>query len=261
VLTAYPADAGLAALLAAAAQGVPDADAVTDEGTRHRIWCIADAGRIAALSTALARFEAIYIADGHHRSAAAARVFREYGAGDGHFLTVAFPADRLRILGYYRVVKDLAGLTAEAFLDRCGAAFTVTAATAPVAPEHRGVFGLFVADRWYRLELAAPPAASASPVDRLDVALLSARLLQPVLGIGDERTDPRIDFVGGGRGLGELERRVRSGEAAAAISLFPTAFDDVIAVADAGQVMPPKSTWFEPKLADGLLSLPLDGGA
>jgi uncharacterized protein (DUF1015 family) len=259
VLTAYPPEPTLAALLADAIAETADADAdaVTDDGTRHRIWRIGDSSRVAALKAVLARFEALYIADGHHRSAAGARVFREFGAGDGHFLTVAFPADRLRILGYHRLVKDLGGLSAEAFLDRCGDAFAIAPAAAPVAPERRGVYGLFVGERWYRLELKALPAASAAPVARLDVTQLSACLLRPVLGIGDERTDPRIEFVGGGRGLGELERRVRSGEAAAAFSLFPTAFADVIAVADAGQVMPPKSTWFEPKLADGLLSLPL----
>ncbi len=257
VLTAYPPEPTLAALLADAAAGTADADAVTDEGTRHRIWRIGDPDRVAALKAVLARFDAIYIADGHHRSAAGARVFREFGAGDGHFLTVAFPADRLHILGYHRLVKDLGGLAADAFLARCANAFAMAPAAAPVAPERRGVYGLFIGEQWYRLELKTTLPAAASPVARLDVTQLSERLLRPVLGIDDERTDPRIDFVGGGRGLGELERRVRCGEAVAAFSLFPTAFADVIAVADAGEVMPPKSTWFEPKLADGLLSLPL----
>ena len=202
---------------------------------------------------------AIYIADGHHRSAAAARRVREgrARAADARFLIVSFPADQLKILDYNRVVRDLAGLTPEAFLERISTAFTVSPAPGLCRPEGRGAFTMFLDGQWYRLGLKQPPDPALSARERLDVSLLYDRMLAPVLGIGDPRTDPRIDFVGGGRGLAALEERVRSGEAAVAFALYPTAFADVIAVANAGDVMPPKSTWFEPKLADGLLSLPL----
>jgi uncharacterized protein (DUF1015 family) len=259
VLLANPPDEALNALLRAVTETEPVADAYTDEGTRHRVWRVGEDKPIAAIAAAFSRFTALHIADGHHRSAAAARLFRESGAGDGHFLAVAFPANQLRILGYHRIVRDLGAMSVEAFLTRLEGRFRVVAQETAVTPERRGVFGLCLGGRWYRLEYTEPPAADASPVDRLDVSVLSAHVLRPILGIVDERTDPRIDFVGGGRGVGELERQVRAGAAAAAFALFPTHFADVVAVADAGDVMPPKSTWFEPKLADGLLSLPLSG--
>lgn len=257
VLAAFAPDQQVSEILAAATAAAPIADATTDEGTRHQVWRLDDLDTERRLRDHFAAEDAIYIADGHHRSAAAARVYRQHGAGDGHFLVIAFPENELRILGYNRIVRDLNGMDREAFLAACGQAFAIAPADAAVLPGERSTFGMFLDGRWFNLSLRQPPGAAASPVDRLDVSLLSRHLLEPVLGIGDPRTDPRIDFVGGGRGLNDLERRVRSGEAAVAFSLFPTAFADVIAVADAGEVMPPKSTWFEPKLADGLLSLPL----
>jgi uncharacterized protein (DUF1015 family) len=200
---------------------------------------------------------AIWIADGHHQSAAAARVATARGEEDARFLLVSFPADEVRILDYNRVVRDLNGLDEAAFGAAVGERFTVARVEGAFRPERPGVFGMRLRASWYRLELRDPPASEASPVQKLDVSLLNDRLLAPVLGIGDPRTDPRIDFVGGGRGLKALEERVDGGDFAVAFALHPTRLADLIAVADAGLVMPPKSTWFEPKLADGLLSLPL----
>jgi uncharacterized protein (DUF1015 family) len=198
---------------------------------------------------------AIYIADGHHRSAAALRVAAQSG---GRFLIISFPAEEMRILGYNRVVRDLNGLGPQAFLDEVSRAFSVAPSSEPVLPRQPASFGLYLAGQWYTLDLRQPPAPDAGPVDRLDVSILMARILTPLLGIVDPRTDRRIDFVGGGRGLSDLARRVDADGWAVAFSLYPTAMADLMAVADAGAVMPPKSTWFEPKLADGLLSLPIE---
>jgi uncharacterized protein (DUF1015 family) len=263
VLAAYPAAPALDALLAAAARGEPDTDVLADGGVRHSIWPVRDRALVERIGALFDALPAIYIADGHHRSAAASRVAahrRRPGVDGSHewFLVVAFPHHELRILDYNRVVRDLGAMTLEELLAKLGAKFGVSASSAPVRPARHGEFGLYAGGKWHRLALKPELAAPADPVARLDVSLLTDHVLSPLLGIGDLRTDKRIDFVGGGRGLGELERRVDSGEMAAAFSLYPTRLEDLMAVADAGQVMPPKSTWFEPKLADGLLSHPLD---
>lgn len=261
VLVAHPADHALAAALATAADTTaPIADATTVDGTRHQLWPIAEPAAIGRIVDAFEAFEAIYIADGHHRSAAAARLVQSCGrseANDDRFLIVSFPTDALNILGYHRVVRDLGELSADVFLARLAAVCAYEPLPAAAAPTALGTCTMCLAGRWYHLSFRVPPMAGAPARDRLDVSRLSALILEPILGIADPRTDPRIDFVGGGRGLGELEARVRDGAAAVAFALYPTAFADVMAVADAGDVMPPKSTWFEPKLADGLLSLPL----
>ncbi len=267
VLVAYPDDAGVAAVLARVATGAPDLEAVTDDGTRHEIWVVAEEATLDDLTRRFEAMDAIYIADGHHRSAAAARVAESRrlsdpglpeGAAYETFLTVGFPASEVLILDYNRVVRDLNGLAASAFMSMVHTQFVVGETDGPARPTNRGMFGMYLDGQWYQLMLKDPPAAEAGPVERLDISLLSDRLLSPVLGIGDPRLDKRIDFVGGGRGLEALEQRVDSGEWAVAFALYPTALADLMAVADAGEVMPPKSTWFEPKLADGLLSLPLD---
>jgi uncharacterized protein (DUF1015 family) len=263
VLAAYPAVPVLDALLAEAARGQPDADVVADGGVRHSIWPVRDADAIARIGAAFDALPAIYIADGHHRSAAASRVAanRRRSSVDGShewFLVVAFPHHELRILDYNRVVRDLGGMGVADLLGKLRAKFAVAASGAQVRPARHGEFGLYAGGKWHRLTLKPELAAPADPVARLDVSLLTDHVLSPLLGIGDLRTDKRIDFVGGGRGLGELEKRVDSGEMAAAFSLYPTRLEDLMAVADAGRVMPPKSTWFEPKLADGLLSHVLD---
>lgn len=231
----------------------------------HTIWRVDEANSIAAISAAFERLQAIYIADGHHRSAAAARVAEERRSpqrptteSHDYFLTVVFPDDEVRIFDYNRVVRDLNGLSVSDLLQRLAEDFDVTSCEDSVVPPGPSTFGMFVENQWYRLELREELIPTRDPVARLDVSLLQDRILTPILGVGDPRTDPRIDFVGGVRGLGELEHRVQSGEQAVAFSLFPTGMDQLMAVADAGELMPPKSTWFEPKLADGLLSHVLD---
>ena len=259
VLAVHAPDGELAASVAAATAAPPLADATTDDGTRHQTWLIADPHAIAAITRSFEAMPAIYIADGHHRSAAAARVAEARAAtsnGGGRFLLVSFPANEVRILAYNRVVRDLGDLTSALFIARLDDSFVVTPEEAPVRPAARGEFGVYLAGQWLRLICRDAP--SGPPDERLDVSRLNRLVLSPVLSIGDTRTDPRIDFVGGGRGLGDLVRRVDTGEAAVAFVLHPTSLGELMAVADAGLVMPPKSTWFEPKLADGLLSLTLD---
>lgn len=266
VLTAYPAAPHVDSMLAEAAAGAPDVDVTADDGIVHRLWVLRDRRAIAQLTTAFDAMPALYIADGHHRSAAASRVAAARRAANPHptgeesyerFLSVIFPAHAMRILDYNRVVRHLNGLALPEFLSRVAERFAVTSSPGPEKPGRPGEFGLYAGGQWYRLVIRAE-RVPADPVARLDVSLLTDHLLAPVLGIHDLRRDPRIDFVGGMRGLGELERRVDSGAMAAAFALFPTRMADLMAVADAGAVMPPKSTWFEPKLADGMVSHVLD---
>ncbi len=254
VLCAYRADPALDQPLAETTASAPLLDAIGPNDVRHRIWRISDAANMQALQDALDRHEAIYIADGHHRAAAAARVARERGGDSEYFLVVAFPDDQMRILDYNRVVRDLNGLSPDQLLTRIAGEFHVHPESAAVAPDQPGTFGMYMADRWYRLTLPPKTRPRNDPVASLDVSLLQELLLRPVLGIDNPRTDARIDFVGGIRGLSELERRVDGGRAAVAFSMFATRMDQLMAVADAGLAMPPKSTWFEPKLVDGLLS-------
>jgi uncharacterized protein (DUF1015 family) len=267
VLVVFKPEDRVGELLAGIAAGVPTYDvqwgseggAGSAPNVRHTIWAVTDAGKVAELREAFAALDLLYIADGHHRSAAASRVAaaRPGDALAQSFLIVAFPADELKILDYNRVVRDLGGLDAAGLLARVGEAFTVEKSDSEAKPAKPHEFGMYLDGAWYRLTTKSPPADDAPALERLDVQVLSDLLLEPMLGIGDPRTDPRIDFVGGIRGLGELERRVDSGEMAAAFALYPTSIGDLMAVADAGEVMPPKSTWFEPKLADGLVSYPL----
>ena len=260
VLLAHPASATADALLARAAAGDAVADVSAADGIRHEIWLIRDERLIEDLSQAIDTLPALYIADGHHRSAAASRVCatRHGAGGSDYFLAVIFPHHQMHIMDYNRVVKDLNGLTEAEFLQRVGESFAVTAAAAQVSPARPGEFGLYLPGRWLRLTIRPELIPAHDPVARLDVSLLTLHLLAPVLGITDLRRDKRIDFVGGIRGLSELEKRVDSGEMAAAFALHATRMEDLMAVADAGEVMPPKSTWFEPKLADGLVSHVLD---
>ncbi len=262
VLLAYPVAPRIDGLLAQAAAGAPAAQLTAPDGIEHAIWVVSDETLIADISAAFEQTQALYIADGHHRSAAASRVAasrRQAGQqqASDYFLAVIFPHHQMKILDYNRVVKDLNGLSESAFLERLRDAFSVAAAEAPVQPAKSGQVGLYLPGRWFRLDIR-PELIPADPVARLDVSLLSDHLLGPVLGITDLRRDKRIDFVGGIRGLKELERRVDSGEMAAAFAMHPTSMNELMAVADSGQVMPPKSTWFEPKLADGLVSHVLD---
>jgi uncharacterized protein (DUF1015 family) len=259
VLLACESQADVDALLESVTTGVPDVDLKADDGIGHALWVVRDQALIDRISDAFNAMKALYIADGHHRSAAASRVAA--GRGDDEtaawFLTVIFPHRQMQILDYNRVVRDLAGLSTESFLARVAACFQVTPSATAVHPQGPGNFGMYLAGQWYQLAIH-PEKIPSDPVGRLDVSLLADQLLAPVLGIDDPRRDTRIDFVGGIRGLDELERRVDSGEMAVAFSMHATRMEDLMAVADAGKVMPPKSTWFEPKLADGLVSLVLD---
>lgn len=235
---------------------------VADDGIRHQLWVIDDQTTIEDIVRAFREVPNLYVADGHHRSAAAARVGKERaeknpnhtGAEEyNYFLAVLFPHNQLRIMDYNRVVKDLNGKTPEQFVAEVKRVFSIEEQKGHFRPAQKGEYGMYLSKRWYRLTTPSPFLASSDPVERLDVSILQKHLLQPILGIDDPRTSKRIDFVGGIRGLGELERRVNSGEMAVAFALHPTSIDELLAIADAGKVMPPKSTWFEPKLRDGMV--------
>lgn len=262
VLLAYPNAPAIDQMIAAATGTTPIADVDGNDNVRHTLWRISDAETITKITRAFDALPALYIADGHHRSAAASRVAASRSSESGststqHFLAVAFPHHEMHILDYNRVVKDLNGLSIENFLSKINESFSTTPSETPVKPAQPGEFGLYVAGRWYRLNIH-PNLVTTDPVERLDVSLLSTHLLGPILGITDLRRDKRIDFIGGIRGLPELVRRVDNGEMACAFALHPTQMEDLMAVADSNQFMPPKSTWFEPKLADGLVSHVLD---
>jgi uncharacterized protein (DUF1015 family) len=255
-LTYRASDAVDAIVLRTTATGEALADFTAPDGVHHTVWRVDPAGET-ELSAAFDSVASLYIADGHHRAASAARARERLrgssgGAGESDwFLAVAFPDDQVQILPYNRTVKDLGGLTPDALLARLAQVLTMSAGSA--VPRCRGEVAMFLADRWHTLALGSPPAG-ASAADRLDVSRLQDTVLGPILGIGDVRSDTRIDFVGGARGTAELERLVTSGRAAVAFSLHPVGVDELMAISDAGGIMPPKSTWFEPKLRDGLLS-------
>ena len=266
VLTVHRADAGLAALLRDASSGEPDAVAANVGGARHELWVVSDPDAVAGIGEAVNAMNALYIADGHHRSAAGARVAEarrktnpDYDGTEPYngFLAVSFPDDELTILDYNRVVKDLNGMDAAAFLAALSGSYRVEPVSEPVRPQKMGSFGMYLDGNWSLISPLAPGKID-DPVERLDVELLSRSILSPLLGIQDQRTDTRIDFVGGSRGPEEIARRVESGEMAIGFTLYPTSLADLMSVADAGMIMPPKSTWFDPKLADGMISLPLD---
>jgi uncharacterized protein (DUF1015 family) len=267
VMVGYPKAPEVDDMLARCSAGAPDADATADNGVRHSLWVVRDAGTQARLTRAFDALPAIYIADGHHRSAAASRVAASRRAANPRhtgeesyntFLTVNFPHHQLQILDYNRVISGLNGMDAPTFLARLRERFSVQDSSRAVKPARPGEFGLYLAGKWHRLAIRPDLVPANDPVARHDVTLLSDHLLGPILGITDLRRDKRIDYVGGARGLAELEKRVNSGEMTAAIALYPTSMEDLMAVAEAGKVMPTKSTWFEPKLADGLVSLVID---
>ena len=240
----------------------PVYDIHSEDGVRHRFWVVEDKAEIDLIDSSFDSLDYMYIADGHHRSAAASRVCA-MNAGDENssskfFLAVLFPDNQVDIIDYNRVITDLNGLTEEQFLEQLQTRFEVEKTDSAVRPAKKGEYGMYLGGNWYRLSIHHDVARSDDPVAGLDVQLLDANLVDPILGINDPRRDNRIDFVGGIRGLGELEKRVNSGEMTVAFSLYPTSLEELMSVADAGKVMPPKSTWFEPKLADGLVSVMLD---
>jgi uncharacterized protein (DUF1015 family) len=239
----------------------PEQDFVALDGIRHQVWVIRDEKLNKNLEQIFAGVDNFYVADGHHRSAAASIVGRErQKANPNHtgneeynfFLAVLFPASHLYIMDYNRLVKDLNGLTEDEFFEKLNINFSFVESAKPVKPTKKGDFGLYMDGKWYTLTANPKLLEINDPVEKLDVAILQKYCLDALLGIDDPRTSKRVDFVGGIRGLTELERRVNSGEMKLAISMYPTSIDELMSIADAGQIMPPKSTWFEPKLRDGL---------
>ncbi len=263
VLLAYPAAPEVDEILAEVSAKTPDMDATADDGIQHTLWVIDNEALIQRLTTAFNAMDAVYIADGHHRSASASRICAtrradsDIEAGKApwdYFLTVIFPHHEMKIFDYNRVIKDLNGLSEDEFMSKVSKNFQITPSDTPVKPAQTSEYGMYLNNKWYRLNLKPELVNDDDPVARLDVSRLADFLIEPVLGISDPRTDDRIDFVGGIRGLEGLEKRVDSGEMAVAFSLFATSMEDLMGVADSNNVMPPKSTWFEPKLADGVVS-------
>ena len=237
-------------------------DFIADDGVQHSIWVVNDDESIEAITYLFkTSVPCTYIADGHHRAASAAKVRAALGESAtqnaDYFLTTLFPADQLHIMDYNRVIKDLNGLQAEEFLQKLAEKFSIEKQNNAYRPEALHQFGLYLDKQWYKLT-AKEGTYKEDPIGILDISILQENILEPILGIKDQRTDTRIDFVGGIRGLAELEKRVNSGEMVLAISLYPVSIQQLFAVADSGNVMPPKSTWFEPKLRDGLLTHLID---
>jgi len=261
VFLVHRADPAVDAIVACVMGDPPLLDVAAADGVRHTLW-LARRDERDRLVSAFATIPALYIADGHHRAASAARarndirdraITRRTLGDDADyttFLGVAFPHDQAQILPYNRAVKDLGSLSPTGFLDAVRQRFSVEAG--PATPATRGEMAMYFERRWYTLRPVVRPD-DADPIRSLDVSILQEQLLEPILQIGDIRTDTRIDFVGGARGTAGLERLVEAGHAAVAFSLYPVSLGDLMAVSDAGDIMPPKSTWFEPKLRDGLL--------
>jgi uncharacterized protein (DUF1015 family) len=265
VFLTYKARDEITALLERAKPEVPTYDFTADDGVGHTFWVVERDEDIKAIQQAFGEVDRLYVADGHHRSASATAVRKKrQAANPGHtgeeeynyFLTVIFPHDEMKILAYNRVVQDLAGLDNETFLKKLAKWFTHRPTDEPEPPAPHS-FGLYHGQKWYRMDPKAGSFDPTDPVRNLDVSILQENLLSPVLGIEDPRKDKRIDFVGGIRGTGELERRCREGWALA-VAMYPTTIDQLMSVADAGLIMPPKSTWFEPKLRSGLVVHLLD---
>lgn len=259
IFLAYRASDSIHAEVDKACKSVPLYDFTSSDGIRHTVWRISEADSIDTIRKGFAAVSDIYIADGHHRAASAVKVglkrrseHPDYTGIEefNYFLSVLFPDDQLMIMPYNRVVADLNGATPEAFLEKVAQKFDVKQSTQPVQPSVKGTFGMYLDGVWYVLT-AHEDIQSADPVDNLDVSVLQRDLLSPLLGIQDPKTDKRIDFVGGIRGLAELEKRCQK-DMRVAFSMYPTSISELFEVADAGKLMPPKSTWFEPKLRSGL---------
>ncbi len=263
VFLTYRADREMNRLAEELTAADPLYDFTADDGVRHTVWKVSGPDRIGRIREIFSRMEKLYVADGHHRSASAVITGQKLRAANpdhtgeeeyNFFLAVLFPHDQLRIMDYNRVVKDLADLAPEEFIERVKEKFRVEESpdNRPCRPEALHQFGMYLAGRWYRLTARPGSFPEDDPVKSLDVSILQDNLLGPILKIGDPRKDKRIDFVGGIRGLEELARRVDGGEAVA-FALHPTSIEQLMAIADRGEIMPPKSTWFEPKLRSGLL--------
>jgi uncharacterized protein (DUF1015 family) len=253
VFLTYQAVPEIDALVSRITAGAPEIDFTAPDGVRHSSWPVAEQADIDFLVAAFAKLPALYIADGHHRSAAAGRVYQTRGGAGGSagFLTVIFPHDQMKILAYNRALKDLNGHSPEQILAALGRVFEVSENADPV-PHNKHDLAFYMAGQWRGLSFKPEFTTGRSAIDLLDVSLLQTEILAPLFGIDDPRTSKRIAFVGGIRGTAELEKMVDSGEFACAFSMFPTGIEDLMEIADAGGIMPPKSTWFEPKLRDAM---------
>ena len=244
----------------------PTYDLTADDGVKHTIWVVEDDNDIATLTSTFDAMECLYIADGHHRSASASRIAASRNEGKSnignaahdYFLSVIFPDNQMQILDYNRVIKDLNGLSKDELVSKIKGSFSVEPVDALYKPQTSTEFSMYLKGQWYKLQANADLIPKNDPVGALDISLLQNNLIEPLLGVSDPRRDKRIDFVGGIRGLEELAKRVDSGEMEIAFAIYPTSLSQLMDVADANEVMPPKSTWFEPKLADGLVSHVLD---
>lgn len=256
VFLIYPQSDNVAVLVESVTEATPDINFTAEDGIIHTAWLVRDVRLVGDIETAFEQIPALYIADGHHRSAAAARVARAREGSSktaaGLFLTVSFPSDQVKILPYNRVVKDLAGLSEDEFLSKLREVATVTSLETATEPNEKGSCSMYLAGKWYSLKFQPTNDAQESFVNKLDVAILQNRVLTPLLNIGDPRTDKRIQFVGGIRGTKELEKLVDSNDWAVAFAMHPTGVEELIGIADEDGLMPPKSTWFEPKLRDAM---------
>ncbi|MEI8038060.1 MAG: DUF1015 family protein [Verrucomicrobiota bacterium] len=255
VFLTYQAVPAIDALVARVTAAAPEVDFTAPDAVRHSSWPVAAAADIALLEAEFAKLPALYIADGHHRSAAAGRIYQSrHGAGgSAGFLSVIFPHNQMRILPYNRVLKDLHGSSPAQLLAALGRVFEITDHGLP-APAAKHQLGFYLAGQWHGLRFRPEFTRAGSAIDLLDVSLLQQLVLAPMFGIDDPRTSERVAFVGGIRGTDELEKLVDAGEFACAFSMFPTGIEDLMSIADAGGIMPPKSTWFEPKLRDAMFS-------
>jgi len=254
VFLTYRASVAIDAFINRKIEGYPEIDFTAADGVRHSAWNIADEPSITVIEREFSKIPALYIADGHHRSAAAARVFQSRnGAGQSaQFLTVIFPHNQMQILPYNRVLQDLNNLTPAQLFEKLDPVFIIKTQSGIAKPTRKHEVSLFIEGAWHSLHFRPQFAATKDPIEKLDVTLLQKFVLAPIFGIDDPRTSKRVNFVGGIRGTAELEKLVKSGDGACAISMFPTSIEDLMTIADAGGIMPPKSTWFEPKLRDAM---------
>lgn len=266
VFLTYPAKDSINALIKQITDTKPTVDFKSEDGIQHVLWVVADKAWGEKIIEEFAKVQALYVADGHHRTQAAARIAKVRAEKNknhtgkeeyNYFLSVVFPHNHLYIMDYNRAVHDLNGLSEEEFIKKISEKFTVEKEDYK-KPVKANTFGMYLKGTWYKLTAKKGTFDEADPVNSLDVAIMQNNLLNPILGIGDPRTDKRIDFIGGIRGVGELEKIVNSGEFAVAFAMFPTSIEQLMKIADSGKVMPPKSTWFEPKLRSGMVVHTLD---